>query len=482
LDRAVNKGAVLVIIALSSFLPPFAISSINIALPSIAKEFAMDAISQGWVSITYLLTSAMLLIPLGRFADIHGRKKMFIFGTAVFTVSSFLLAISTSTALFISFRVLQGIGSAMLFGTGVAILTSVFHSGEKGKALGINTAAVYLGLSLGPVIGGFLTEQFGWRSIFLLNVPSGLTMICLMHWRLKGEWADSKGEKFDLIGSMIYCFMLVAIMYGFSSLSTSKFGLGSETLQEILFNMTGPWLIPVGVVAILAFVKWETKVTSPILNIHIFRNNTVFAFSNLAALINYSATNAVTFLLSLYLQYIKGFSPQSAGLVLLSQPVMQAIFSPLAGRLSDKIEARIISSAGMTCTAIGLSCLAFLNSVTPLEFIVTSLILLGFGFALFSSPNTNAVMSSVEKRFYGVASGTIATMRHIGQMMSMIIATTMFAIYIGETQITPEYYPLFLISAQTAFKIFAALCFTGIFASLARGNASLNKQNLGNAA
>ena len=461
MDSAVDKGAVLLIIALSSFLPPFAISSINIALPSIGQDFAMDAISLGWVSTAYLLTSAVLLIPLGRFADIHGRKKMFISGTAMFTLSSFLLAISTSTTSFISFRVLQGIGSAMIFGTGVAILTSVFPPGEKGKALGINTATVYLGLSLGPVIGGFLTQQFGWRSIFLLNVPAGLTMICLIYLKLKGEWAESKGEKFDLVGALIYCSMLVTIMYGVSSLLT----------------MTSAWLIPIGVVGILAFVKWETKVSSPILNIRIFRSNTVFALSNLAALINYSATNAVSFLLSLYLQYIKGFSPQNAGLILLSQPVMQAIFSPIAGRLSDKIEARMISSAGMACTAIGLSCLAFLNEITRLEFIVASLILLGFGFALFSSPNTNAVMSSVEKRFYGVASGTIATMRHVGQMMSMIIATTMFAIYIGGTQITPEYYPLFLRSTQTAFIIFAALCFAGIFASLARGNASLNKQS-----
>ena len=243
MDSAVDKGAVLLIIALSSFLPPFAISSINIALPSIGKDFVMDAISLGWVSTAYLLTSAMLLIPLGRFADIHGRKKMFISGTAMFTLSSFLLAISTSTTLFISFRVLQGIGSAMLFGTGVAILTSVFPPGEKGKALGINTATVYLGLSLGPVIGGFLTQQFGWRSIFLLNVPAGLTMICLIYLKLKGEWAESRGEKFDLVGALIYCSMLVAIMYGFSSLLT----------------LTSAWLIPIGVVGILAFIKRRRK-------------------------------------------------------------------------------------------------------------------------------------------------------------------------------------------------------------------------------
>jgi MFS family permease len=203
---------------------------------------------------------------------------------------------------------------------------------------------------------------------------------------------------------------------------------------------------------------------------NLFRSNTVFVFSNLAALINYSATFAVSFLLSLYLQYIKGLSPQNAGLILVSQPIMQALFSPSAGRLSDRIESRIVASAGMALTVIGLLLLTLLNEETALVFIIVSLMLLGFGFALFSSPNTNAIMSSVEKRFYGVASATLGTMRLIGQTLSMGIAMLIFAIHIGKVQITPEYYAPFLTSTQTAFVVFAVLCFGGIFASLARGN------------
>lgn len=438
---------------LGSFLTPFMGSSITIALPSIGSELAMDAISLGWVATAYLLAAAMFLVPFGRIADIYGRKRIFTYGILTYTVASMLSAIAPSAAVLIASRVLQGIGGAMIFSTGVAILTSVFPAEERGKALGINVAAVYLGLSLGPFLGGLLTEHFGWRSIFVLNVPLGLIIIAFIFWKLKGEWAEAKGEKFDITGSVIYSLMLIAIMYGFT----------------LLPGMSGVWLILIGAVGVVAFVKWEMKVESPVLNIGLFRNNTVFALSNLAALINYSATFAVAFLLSLYLQYIKGLSPQSAGLILVAAPVVQAIFSPLAGRLSDRIEPRIVASAGMGLTVISLVLLTFLGEKTSLGFIVASLVVLGFGFALFSSPNTNAVMSSVEKRFYGVASGTLATMRQIGMTFSMGMAMLLFTLYIGRVQITPEYYSLFLRSVNVAFIIFAALCFAGTFASLARG-------------
>jgi len=452
-DNAANKKAALIVATLGAFFAPFMGSSVNIALPSIGSEFAMDAISLGWVATAYLLAAAIFVVPFGRVADIYGRKRIFMCGVLIFAVSSLLLAISASATMLISFRILQGIGGAMILGTGVAIITSVFPAEERGKALGINVAAVYLGLSLGPFLGGFLTQHFGWRSIFLVNVPLGLIILAFIFWRLKGEWAEAKGEKFDITGSIIYTLMLTAIMYGLS----------------LLPEMSGVWLILAGALGFVAFVKWEMKVESPVLNMNLFRNNTVFALSNLAALINYSATFAVGFLLSLYLQYIKGLSPQSAGVILVSAPVMQAIFSPLAGRLSDKIEPRIVASTGMGLTVVGLVFFTFLSEETSLGFIVAGLIILGFGFALFSSPNTNAVMSSVEKRVYGVASATLATMRQIGMMFSMGIAMLLFAIDIGRVQIIPEYYPLFLKSVNSAFIIFVALCFGGIFASLARG-------------
>jgi len=461
MNNAVSKRSALVVATLTSFMTPFMGSSINIALPSIEKEFQIDAVLLSWVATSYLLAAAISLVPFGRLADIYGRKKIFTYGIVVFTISSFLSAISISAPMLILFRVFQGIGSAMIFATGMAILTSVFPPGERGKVLGINVAAVYIGLSVGPFLGGFLTQHFTWRSIFLVTIPLGLIIISLVLSKLKGEWADAKGEKFDLTGSMIYILAIIAVMYGIS----------------LLPAMRSLWLILFGLSGILAFVKWEMKVENPVFDLNLFRTNRVFAFSNLAALINYSATFAVAFLLSLYLQFIKELSPQSAGLILISQPIVQAVFSPFAGRLSDRIEPRIIASIGMTLSFVGLFLFTFLNENSTLQFIVANLILLGFGFALFSSPNTNAIMSSVEKRFYGLASGSVGTMRLLGMMISMGIATLIFAIFIGRVQITIEYYPVFIKSVEVAFIIFSILCFGGIFASLVRGRlrASVSK-------
>ena len=449
------KRTVLVVATMASFLTPFMGSSVNIALPSIGREFAMDAVLLGWVATAYLLAAAMFLVPFGRIADIYGRKKIFISGITIYTLASLLSGGAPSAVVLIVFRVLQGIGGAMIFGTGVAILTSVFPAGERGKALGINVAAVYLGLSLGPFLGGVLTEQLGWRSIFFANVPLGFIVIALTLWKLKGEWAEARGERFDGIGSVLYSLTLVAIMYGFSQLP----------------RMTGIWLILVGLVGGGGFFAWEMNRESPVFDIRLFKGNRIFMFSNLAALINYSATFAVAFLLSLYLQYVKGYSPQWAGFIIVVQPVVMTVFSPFAGWLSDRVEPQIVASIGMTLTAVGLSLFAFITTTTAVGFIIAALILLGIGFALFSSPNTNAVMGSVTRQFYGVASATVATMRLVGMMFSMGIALLIFAVYLGRVQITPEYYPLFLKAMKTAVIIFALLCFGGIFASMARGKA-----------
>jgi len=447
------KRVSLIILTLSSFLTPFAVSSVNIALPSIGKEFAMNAISLSWVPSAYILSSAALLVPFGRVADLYGRKRVFNYGVLIYTISSFLLALSYSAGMVIGLRVVQGIGAAMIFAPGMAILTSVFPDGERGRVLGINIAAVYIGLSLGPVVGGFLTQHFGWRSLFIFNVPLGLVILFLTFWKLKGEWAESKGEPFDFIAAAVYGLTLISIMYGFS----------------LLPGVKGYGLILFGILGIFALIKWEVNVKHPLLDVDLFRKNAVFAFSNLAAPINYSATFAVSFLLSLYLQYIKGLTPQEAGLILIAQPTLQAICSPIAGRLSDKVEPRMVASVGMALTILGLSSFVFLSRGTTVGFIILNLALLGLGFGLFSSPNTNAIMSSVDKRYYGVASATLGTMRMVGQMFSMGIAMLIFSIYIGKVQIALQHYALFLKSVKTSFMVLAILCFGGIFASLARG-------------
>ncbi len=453
INHHINKKSILLVTTLGTFLTPFMGSSINIALPSIGKEFAMNAVLLSWVTTSYLLAVAVFLVLSGRIADIYGRKKVFLWGFVIYTFFSLLCAMSTDPFFFIAFRFLQGMGASMTFSTGVAILTSVFPPGERGKVLGINVAAVYSGLSCGPVLGGILVHSFGWRAIFLTNVPIGLIIILLTLLKLKGEWIEAKGESFDLLGSILYSFTLIAIIYGFSQLS----------------GVRGGFFILLGAVILLAFVKWEGRSKAPLFNIGLFKKNKVFAFSNLAALINYSATFAVSFLLSLYLQFVKGLNPQEAGLILIFQPIVQAIFSPFAGRLSDRIEPRKVASTGMTMTAIGLFLFTFLNEGTSVRFIIANLAFMGLGFGLFSSPNTNAVMSSVEKRFYGIASGTLGTMRTTGMMFSMGMVMLIFSLYIGRDQITPSNYPLFIKSVKAAFIIFTALCLAGVFASLSRG-------------
>jgi EmrB/QacA subfamily drug resistance transporter len=448
-----SKGVVLLVATMASFLFPFMLSAVNIALPTIGRELSLDAVMLGWIATAYLLSSATLLVPFGRIADIYGRKKIFICGIVILTLSSLFSGMANSATMLISCRVFQGVGGAMLAGTAVALLTTVFPTKERGKVLGINVAATYIGLSLGPVLGGLLTQHLGWRSIFFLGALLGLAVIGVVLWKLKGEWTGAKGERFDLAGSVIYVLGLVALVYGFT----------------LLPALLGVWLIVGGAIGLSAFTRWEMKTRSPVLDLSLFRNSKAFTFSNLAALINYSATFAVTFLMSLYLQYLKEFNPESAGLILVAMPAMQAIFSPLAGRLSDRIEPRLIASAGMALTTVGLVIFIFLNEGTSLELIIGNLILMGFGFALFSSPNTNAVMSSAPNTAYGVASATLATMRQVGMVLSMGVAMLTFTLYIGRVQITPEYYSLFQQSMKTAFIIFAILCFGGIFASLARG-------------
>jgi EmrB/QacA subfamily drug resistance transporter len=450
-NNTTNRLPALLVATLASFFTPFMASAINIALPSIGLEFGADAILLSWIPTAYLLAAAVFAVPFGRIADIHGMKKIFIYGIIIFTVATFLSGAAPSIISLIAFRVLQGIGSAMIFVTGLAIITSVYPPKERGKAIGINIASVYIGLSMGPVLGGILTQYLGWRSIFYVIIPLGLLVIALTALKVKGEWAECKGEKFDASGSLIYGIALIMLMYGFS----------------LLPGETGIILLILGIMGILAFALFELRVQNPVFEVRLFKNIT-FGFSSLAALINYSATFAVVFLLSLYLQYIKGLDPQFAGIILVAQPAVMAITAPIAGRLSDRFSPGLIASIGMAITAISLFCFIFLDNNSSFEFIIAVLLVLGFGLGLFSSPNTNAIMGSVKKRFYGVASATVGTMRLIGQMLSMGVAMLIFSIFIGNVQIVPGNYPALLTSIKVVFTIFTILCFIGIFASLAR--------------
>lgn len=449
----VRKRSTLIAATAAAFLTPFMGSSINLAVPAIGKEFGAGALELGWVVTGYLLASAAFLLPFGKAADILGRRRVFQTGILCFLVSSCLCGLSRSIEMLIATRVLQGISSAMIFGTSIAILTSVFPANERGRVLGINSASVYAGLSLGPVVGGALNHNLGWQSIFFANAAIGIVALYFVG-RLKGEWKGTPGEKFDIWGSALYSVGLVFLMYGISTVADS------------------PWAVPLiilGAATLVTFAVFELRKEFPLFNFRLFIGNTAFTFSNIATLINYSATFAVGYLISVYLQSVLSYDSQAAGLVLLAQPVVMTVLSPIAGRLSDRIPPRKIASVGMAVTVVALLAFSQIGANTNLVYLVFALMLFGAGLSLFSSPNTNAVMGAVERSEYGVASSTLGTMRLVGQAVSMALVTLVMACYIGNAQLAGAPLDRLIASITTLFYIFAALSFAGIFASLARG-------------
>jgi len=452
--RPDEKRILLIVTSLASFLVPYTVSSIAVALPAIGSDFNLDAVSMGWVTSAYLLTAAVCIIPFGKLADMYGRKRLFILGNILFVAGSLLAALSWSGYAIIAARIVQGLGGSLVFATSIAIVTAVFPPGERGRAIGIITATVYAGLSLGPFLGGILTQHFGWQSIFLVNVPIGILVLIATLVSIPGEWAEPGSHGFDLVGAVLYCLMLVGALYGLTLLPTPG----------------GILWMAAGAVFLYGFVRWERRRPSPMLDLSLFRNNPTFIFSNIAALINYSVVFAVGFLMSLYLQYNRGFDPQTAGVILVTMPVVQMLVSPLAGHLSDSIEPRIIATAGMACTTAGLGLMILVSQATPVLFIIAGLMILGLGYGLFSSPNTNAIMSAVEVHHLGVASAMVSTMRAVGQMVSMAIAMMVFSIILGSRPISPPVYPELQLSVTVTFSLFLLLGLVGIWASCSRGS------------
>ena len=448
------RRTALTVVCLGAFITPLMLSAVNVAIPVIALGLEMDAITASWVPLAYLLSSGVFLLPFGRLGDMYGRKKMFLSGMTTVTVASILASFSQSAWLLILCRSLQGMGAAMLFGTGIAILSSVYPPEKRGKVLGLSVASVYLGLTCGPFAGGWVTQQFGWRAVFVFHVPVVLLVIVLALANLKGEWRGPAEQKFDLPGAFIYAAAVIALMYGFS----------------ILPAPSGFALILLSGIGFVSFYKYEKNRQHPLFNVRLFSGNPVLTYSCLTALIMYSSVFSITFLMSLYLQNIRGFEPQLAGLIMISQPLVMTVVSPLAGRLSDRYEPRLLTSSGMGVSAIGLALLATAGTTAPTTAIVLTLMLIGLGFALFASPNTNAILSSVEKKHLGAASGMVATTRVIGQMFSMGIVTLVFALMLGPVQFTPEQSAPLLASINASLLAGSALCFTGVYFSLKRGN------------
>lgn len=453
-DTIRMRKTALIICLVSSFVQPFCGTGITVALPSIAKELHLDAPTVPWVVTIFLLASCIFMLPMGRLADIYGRKKMFATGWALFSVTSFIVSFSVNGLMLLTLRAFQGIAGSMFLGASVGILSSVYPREERGRVLGLSVAAYYLGSALGPAVGGVLTQHFGWRSIYLTMVPLALLMWVMIVTRLRSEWADAHGEKFDATGSLIYGVSLAAIMYGVSRLP----------------DLLGLAPMAAGIVGLGGFWWWEGRTKSPVLNVQLFRGNLGFVLANLAALINFSASMSTAFLLSIYLQNVKGFTPQTAGLILIAQPLVQGFLSSPAGQLADRTGAhRLISSFGMGVTAVALFLFSRMGMQTPIWAVMGTLMLLGVGFAFFAPANMSVVMNSVDKKYFGVAAAVVATMRYVGQMLSSGIAAVIFATYMGRTAISLAPVSLLITSINVAFTLGCGICTAGVIVTLATG-------------
>ena len=437
----------------ASFIAPFFSNALNLAVPQISMTYEASTSTVSWVLNVFLLLSAAFLLPFGRLADIIGRKKLFLPGILLFAVSSFLCAFAWSIEWLIVFRCIQGIGSALVFSTAIAILTSVFPPEERGKALGINSAITYLGLTVGPAAGGFMTQNWGWTSIFVLAGILSIIIFLLALIALRGEWIGSPGEPFDWQGSFLYVFGLAAFLYGLSSL-----------LEHWAF-----WLIILGGLLLLVlFTRRELRTEHPILPLRLLRQNRMFAYSNLIALLSYVSNFAPIFLMSIYLQSVLLIDSQTAGFILLTQPVLMVILSPVAGRLSDRINPNMVSLSGLIVCALSLFFFVFIGMNTPLYFTIANLILLGAGFGLFATPNSNAIMGSIEKRFYGMASSSLASMRLSGQSISMALATLVLGRYLGAVQLSLAPPDQLSTGIRAAFAVFTVICVFGIVFAVKR--------------
>jgi len=452
--------SVLLVVAITSFMGTFLISAVNIALPTIERDFSLSAIELSWIITSFILGTALFMLPAGTWGDRNDNRRLFQWGLLLFTLSSLLCYFAPDGYWLIAGRFVQGAGAAFTGTTGQAILVATFPASRRGQVLGISVSSVYAGLALGPLAGGILTIHTGWRSLFLIAAIFGLftTLISLRYMR-KNEEKTRPAGKGDHIGTILFMAGLSALVYGSSRIPSLP---GWAMMGGALFML-------------FLFLRVERKALHPLLDIRLFTHNRLFTYSSLSALINYTATFAIVFFLSLYLQKIQGLSPRDAGAVIVAQPLMMALFSPVVGRLSDKIQPRYFATLGMAMCSSGLAMLAFLSPGTSIGWIVAILIWVGIGFALFSSPNMNTIMSSVKRPQYGQASGIAASMRVFGQIISMSIITFLFSINFGSSSVEAAPDPVFMHVMQWGFLIFALIGLPGIYFSFNRGNVKQKK-------
>ncbi len=456
MPKPANGSPVLTLAAVCvvQFMVPFMLTAVGVALPSLGRDLHASAVQLGLVEQLYALSLAMAMLAFGRLGDLKGQGRVFLAGLVVFTAMTASLGLTKSVEMIMIQRFFQGLGGAMLLSGSLALVVAAYPPQVRGRMIGVVSASTYAGLSCGPVLGGFVTTHYGWRSVFLMSAPLGLLALalCLLGVSLA---AAGREEPMDWRGALLFGLAVGLVM------------LGAAHAREV---PAGPIMIVSGLAVFGFFAAVERRHAHPLLDLSLLTGNRYLSLSCLAAFGNYAATFGITFLMSLYFQYAKGLSPRQAGFALLAQPVMQVIFAPLAGRLADRFEPARIATLGILVSALGLLlAAASTTGDTPLWLLVPELALIGAGFGLFVSPNSAAIMASVDRSRYGLASGLIGVMRTLGMAANLTCVAFLFSIFLGDAAVTAETLPAFLDAMRTGLIVSAVLACLGVAVSLGRG-------------
>ncbi|MFT2091102.1 MFS transporter [Paraglaciecola sp. 2405UD69-4] len=452
-EKSVLAKFALIIVCLGSIIGPLGMASVNIAIPDMAADLQANAKMVSWLPTLFILSSVVFMLPAGKLADNYGRKRVYTYGLALNAFSSFMCGLGGSIEWVLFWRFVQGIASSMIFATGIAIITSVTPSHKRGAALGMASACIYIGLTIAPAVGGWLTELWGWRSVFLFQVPIVIALLVLIKMRLSGEWKNEGKTKFDWWGTGIFALFASSLVYGLS----------------ILPQVLGVVMLVVSVVCLSLFVLHQSRSSKPLIRVQMFRDSRVFSMSLSTSLLMYASNFPLVFLMSLYLQYVKGFSPAHAGQVILLQALSMAILAPVSGKLADRFQPRLVATLGCVIVGVGLVILSMMDTNTSMAYIATSLLLIGVGFGLFSTPNNNAIMGAVRKDEVGVASASLNLSRTIGNLLGMSIVNLMVHIYIGDAQFSAEQNPALIYTFDKALLMSTGFVIVACVLSALRG-------------
>ena len=411
---APSKWIVLAVAGSGVYMTTLDSGMVNVALPTLTEVFGAPVTLVQWVVLGYLLCITGLLLPMGRLADITGRKRVFLSGFVLFTLASALCAFAPNLWTLIAARVLQGVGGAMMQANSLALVTQAFPTSERGRALGLNMAVVSAGLLSGPVVGGFIIDWLGWQWVFFVNVPIGI-LATIFGLRMLREGEIQPGQRLDVPGAALFLLLVVSLLlalnFGGQVGWTSPLALGLAALAVVVGALL--WAT-------------ERRAEQPMIEVALFRNQG-FRAAILAAFMLFLGVSQTQLLLPFYLERVQALATSQVGLVLVVGPATVLLLAPIAGSLSDRLGSRALASIGALLTAIGLLSLAFLGVDSTVWDVLPRQMLVSGGMAFFGSPNGSALFGSLPRARYGVGGAYQSLTRNLGQSVGQAVAAALWS-------------------------------------------------------